>query len=719
MASLPNLMPGLPAFNLMKEIWDYSFDAAQRSVLFMDTMRQRGNTYLQHALAGKPPVLDFDYDVIIDGKDLKNPVNYSLLRIHPLPDYPTNPEMRPIIIIDPRAGHGPGVGGSKADSQVGMGLRRGHPVYFVTFEAHPVPGQTLEDVGAAEAFFIEEVLRRHPETGENPAVVGNCQAGWAVASLATLRPDIMGPLLLNGAPLSYWTGIEGKTNVRYTGGLLGGKWLATLALDIGNGQFDGANLVQNFENLNPANTLWNKQYNLYNNIDTERERYLDFEKWWGGFFFYGEKEYEPIVSELFIGNKLAKGEIITSDGSRIDLKNIRSPIVVFASWGDDITPPPQALHWIVDAYGHEDAIVSHEQVIVYLLHDEIGHLGIFVSAAVARKEHNEIFNTIELIDNLPPGLYEMIIENKRPKMSHSDIEPGDYTVRIERRRVQDIRDLTSGNFDERPFTAVAKISEMNDRIYKMFMQPFIRRLASEPQAKVFRALHPLRVQRALLSDLNPWLTPLPFLAAAVRHTRKPVPRSNYFYSLQEDMSVAISDSLNTYRDVRDGVCRYMFKMMYGSFGLGAFFNEVREKTPEPMPAFTASEREVMDAQYETGGFAEAFVRMVLALKLQDGMIERRSVMLAAQLWREDPRLVDISAQKRKRIIREQARLLYFDLQRAINALPSLISKKSERKDAFDMVRHVMLAADQSTQLEGPIAEQIARVMEIPLHSKPH
>ena len=229
----------------------------------------------------------------------------------------------------------------------------------------------------------------------------------------------------------------------------------------------------------------------------------------------------------------------------------------------------------------------------------------------------------------------------------------------------------------------------------------------------------LRVQRALLSDLNPLMTPLPFLAAAVRHTRKPVPRSNYFYSLQEDMSVAITDSLNTYRDVRDGVCRYMFKMMYGSFGLGAFSTEVREKPPEPMPAFTASEREQMEAQYENGGFADAFVRMVLALKLQDGMIERRSVMLAAQLWSEDSRLADISAQKRKRIIREQARLLHFDPQRAIDALPSLLRKKNERKDALDMVRHVMLTSDQSNQLEGPVAEHIARVLELPLNSKPH
>jgi hypothetical protein len=32
--------------------------------------------------------------------------------------------------------------------------------------------------------------------------------------------------------------------------------------EIGMSKFDGAWLVQNFENQNPANTLWTKQYNF-------------------------------------------------------------------------------------------------------------------------------------------------------------------------------------------------------------------------------------------------------------------------------------------------------------------------------------------------------------------------------------------------------------------------------------------------------------------------
>ena len=160
--------------------------------------------------------------------------------------------------------------------------------------------------------------------------------------------------------------------MRYTGGLLGGSWVAALASDLGCGKFDGASLVQNFENLNPSNTLWSKQYNLRSKVDTEAPRYLEFERWWGGHVFLNAEEIQFIVDELFIGNNLAAGRIQTSDGRTIDLRNIRSPIVVFCSKGDNITPPQQALGWILDLYENVHEIRSHGQTIVYTVHESAG-----------------------------------------------------------------------------------------------------------------------------------------------------------------------------------------------------------------------------------------------------------------------------------------------------------------------------------------------------------
>ncbi len=109
----------------------YAVDFAQRSILFWDTLRQRGNNFLEHERQGLPPVLHFDYETIMDGRSLERPVNYALLRIVPPKGVTVDAKRRPYVIIDPRGGHGPGIGGFKDDSQVGVALREGHPVYFV------------------------------------------------------------------------------------------------------------------------------------------------------------------------------------------------------------------------------------------------------------------------------------------------------------------------------------------------------------------------------------------------------------------------------------------------------------------------------------------------------------------------------------------------------------------------------------------------------------
>ena len=193
-------------------------------------------------------------------------------------------------MVDPRAGHGPGIGGFKPESEIGVALRAGHACYFATFLPQPMPTQTVEDVIQAEARFLEEIIARHPDAEGKPVVVANCQAGWQIMMTAAVRPELFGPIIVAGAPLSYWAGWRGMNPMRYSGGLLGGSWLTALTSDIGNGKFDGAWLVQNFENLNPANTLWSKQYNLYSKVDTEAERYLSFEKWWGGHVFLNGTE---------------------------------------------------------------------------------------------------------------------------------------------------------------------------------------------------------------------------------------------------------------------------------------------------------------------------------------------------------------------------------------------------------------------------------------------
>ncbi|HWR88504.1 MAG TPA: DUF3141 domain-containing protein, partial [Acidiferrobacterales bacterium] len=334
----------------------------------MQTLVERGDTLLEDERAGLPLRLKFPFEVVLDARGFPEPAGYSLLRI--LPDGDAcferceGANSRPVIIFDPRAGHGPGIGGFKRDSEVGMALHRGHPVYFVAHHMQPCPDQTLARVHHALRRFVAEVVRLHP--GERPTLYGNCQAGWAVALLAADCAGVTGPTVLNGAPLSYWGGERGVNPMRLAGGLTGGLWAARLMADLSGGQFDGAWLAHNFEQLDPGHALFGKYKALFARPEAERERFVDFERWWGEYCFLTREEIVSIVENLFIGNRLEEGGFRICECCHADLRRLKSPMLVFASSGDNITPPQQALGWVPAVWPTTQALIAAGQRIVYL-----------------------------------------------------------------------------------------------------------------------------------------------------------------------------------------------------------------------------------------------------------------------------------------------------------------------------------------------------------------
>ena len=708
--SLPTPLP-----NPVQDAVDYGIDAMQRWILFLDVMRRRGDQFLEHAEHGKPPVLSFPHELVMDGRALKRPCNYMLLRILPDPAVGTDPAKRPFVIVDPRAGHGPGIGGFKPDSQIGAALRAGHPCYFIGFTPDPVPGQTLADVGEAEAAFIEHVGKRHAQADGKPCVIGNCQAGWAVMALSAVHPDLMGPLIIAGSPLSYWAGVKGRNPMRYLGGLYGGAWLAALAGDLGNGRFDGAHLVGNFEKLDPANTYWKKAYNLYASIDTEAPRYLEFEKWWSGFFLLNTEEIEAITDELFVGNKLSTGGIVTKDGRRLDLRNIRSPILVFASFGDNITPPQQALGWILDLYDSVDEIRSHEQTIVYNLHHDIGHLGIFVSGRVARKETAEFVENIDMVDLLPPGLYEMVIEAKDPTAPGAELVAGSYVTRFEPRTLDDIQAL-GGNApeDDRRFATVSRVSDVNKGLYVTFARPWIQAMVTEPMAEWLRLSNPARAQYYLTSHLNPFMAPVEQLAAWVRENRRPVAKDNPFRDAQERVSDGVARALDSYRDRRDQAVERLFLTTYDSpllqalVGLAAPDAEVRPPHvhDEAFEALVEKRMAEIAARVAEGGPPEALFRILAYARKGEGGVDERAFQMLRRIRHEYPDARRLPLEEVRRIFREQVFLLAIDQETALAALPVLLADGKDRKAVLDAAERILSAS-------GPLsANQRARLREV-------
>jgi pimeloyl-ACP methyl ester carboxylesterase len=690
----------------------YAVDVAQRSILFWDTLRQRGNNFIEHERQGMPPVLHFEYEVVMDGRSMERAVNYALVRIIPPKGVTVDAKRRPYVIIDPRGGHGPGIGGFKDDSQVGVALREGHPVYFVIFFPNPEPGQTLLDVCNAQREFVHRVRELHPDAPK-PGIVGNCQAGWAAMMLAAANPDDTGPVVVVGAPMSYWGGAwreaEGDNPMRYAGGLLGGAWLASLASDLGAGKFDGASLVQNFENLNPANTFWDKYHRLFADIDTEADRFLEFERWWGGYFLLNREEIEWITQNLFVGNKLWSGDVKAGPSGAFDLRNIKAPIVLFASLGDNITPPQQAFNWVADVYGSTEEIKARGQVIVGLMHEDVGHLGIFVSGKVAKKEGTQIASVLKSIEALPPGLYGMKIAEKKDR----DGKPS-YEVSLVETRLEDVvaRLNRFKRADEKPFEAANVVSEFNQRLYELFGRPLVKAFANEYGAKLSREFHPLRFQRWAFSDFNPALSWLAPAAHAVKAKRQAVAPDDSARQIESTMSEVTSAWLDCYRALRDALAEATFFQIYGN--LDAFY--LADKRGEEASAQPVNPRELPFvkealASIEDGGYAEALARVAYLMAHEDVPLPLSRLHLAKDLI-EDYRdlLPKLPLEEMRRIGGEQEIIARYEREKAIETLPVLLSERKDRERLLTLLDRVL--ADKRVQRIKPSVDQAATLARI-------
>jgi hypothetical protein len=91
-AQAPIAKPAIwPGMQLAQQACNYWVDAWQRSVLFLDVMRQRGNNYFERAAESVPNVLHFQFEPVMSGGDLPRPVNYGLVRILPPADVKVDP----------------------------------------------------------------------------------------------------------------------------------------------------------------------------------------------------------------------------------------------------------------------------------------------------------------------------------------------------------------------------------------------------------------------------------------------------------------------------------------------------------------------------------------------------------------------------------------------------------------------------------------------------
>jgi hypothetical protein len=430
-------------------------------------------------------------------------------------------------------------------------------------------------------------------------------------------------------------------------------------------------------------------------------------------------EMQWIADNLFVGNKLSAGQIHMSDGLRIDLRNIKSPIVVFCSWGDNITPPQQALDWILDLYDDASEIVANGQTIIYTMHESIGHLGIFVSGKVAAKEHGEFVSCMDLIDVTPPGLYEAVISDVDGNTVNPDLARGNYLFRLEARTLANIRTL-GGNDpgDDMRFTAASRVSEMNLGLYRTFAQPAIRSMVTAPMAEAMRGLHPHRLRFGSLSGINPLMSPIKPLAEVIRSDRRPISKENPFWAIEEAASSWIATSLRIWGEIRDSMAETFFLNAYGSpllqamVGLGGQETAPPRRIARDLTRETASAevRSKLEGRFETGDPAEAALRALIYVRLPEGAIDERGFRMLRVIRDARSASRRVSLPRFKAMAREQMQLVLLDEERAINALPRLLNPGGPQAAAALNALRQLLSARGS--LEGESRARLARIEEL-------
>lgn len=697
----------MPILSSSSDLSDYLTDAYQRTLIFLDILRQRGDE--QESISERPlaTVFVFEHEIILSGHSLKRPINYYLGHILPPQDTPINPDKPPVVVIDPRAGQGPGISGFKPESEIGEALAEGHPVYFIAFSAQPLPGQTFLDVIDGQVAFFEYIVDLHPNA-PRPIAIGNCQAGYQTFMTAMLKPDLFGTLIMAGSPMSYWQGVHGKNPMRYTGGLVGGSWINALVSDLGNGKFDGANLITNFDNLSPANFFWGKQYHVYANIDNEPKRYLGFEKWWGDFIFLNGDEIQYLVDKLFIGNQLTSNQLYSNDGHRFDLRNFKKPIICFTSRGDNISPPPQALGWILDLYRSTEEIREREQTILYCVDATAGHLAIFVSGKVAEKEDAAFVRNIDLLECLPPGLYEMVLTPSS--------DSNHYIASFERRTLDDIRAFGRNSVDDdRAFDTVSRLSEINLSIYRSFAQPFVRAIANETLAEWLRTFHPLRLSYSLFSSKMPGMSSVESLANQVRKNRKPVRQSNPYLMIQDMISNQIESFLSFYGQARDQMTEHYFFTLYNSpliqglLGTHANTSWSRQPpalNPEEEADFLAKREEAKN-KIRSGTIDDALVRALLFIVSGEKHFDEQ---LGNALYQLALKPLQLNKSEIKQIVHQQTLILHINSEEAIKCLPDIVPSPDDRAEILKRINLVMNALPSVTAEAKNRIKQITNLL---------
>jgi hypothetical protein len=330
---------------------------------------------------------------------------------------------------------------------------------------------------------------------------------------------------------------------------------------------------------------------------------------------------------------------------------------------------------------------------------------------VARKEHAQIVSVLQTIERLPPGLYAMEIKQR----SRLDGKP-EYEVELRERQLEQVAARLNRfqRDDEKPFEAVAAISQFNQRAYELFVQPMVQALSNDYSAEAMRRFHPLRVQHWAVSDLNPWLAWLGPAAESVRGHRRAVEADHPLHQLEKIGSELFSASLDLYRGMRDAATEAAFFGVYANAYQMYLAGRKQAETAAPVePRELPFVKEAL-ASVAEGGYTEAVARIAYLLMRKDEPLPLARLQTRDELARDYAAyLPQIAPDQFRRIRGEQEIIARYEPEQALVTLPQLLADPADRTRLLALLDKLM--ADQRVQAAEPTEQQrdmLARIRSV-------
>jgi hypothetical protein len=222
---------------------------------------------------------------------------------------------------------------------------------------------------------------------------------------------------------------------------------------------------------------------------------------------------------------------------------------------------------------------------------------------------------------------------------------------------------------------------------------------------MMRVFHPLRMERWVLSDINPLLWWLQPAAEAVAANRQTVAESQSLRQTERLVSEGINAALDLYRDLCDAASEAVFFGMYGNISA---FEQAEQPEANGHAAGVEDPRTLPWVQeallnIDTGAYAEAIARTAVLMQrkgvpiplsrieFKDNFIDRNTDVLPDVPWNE------------WRLIRARQDLIVkYEPELALKTLPILLSDLDDRARYVTLLERLV----SDPELPQPLSEQI-------------